>query len=980
MSVEGLRYAHCEGRVCVEYSRNGAKIHTLGLDGEMRVWAGIDDDDCENIVVGEEGLAMAVATDRIFVAPSESNSVQALNMDGDNDGVITKFTADVTCLDTISSGALLVAGSADMTIKVSDTANYTDKVLSGHKGPILSVALDPLKKFVASSSCDGTVKIWDISSKSQVKSFDWIPKSNDGSNSKTVCQLRFNNSGSCLAIPNNTSVSVLKRESWEEVISLTSSSLKDKEIFTAASWNSAETMVIAGTSKGNICVWSTDGTMLHFIESARNFAISAMAWNPTKDNEASFGDSQGYWGLVGSLGSKGPGDEDLLSKEELGELFNDDDDENSFSISKIQAETGFAKDEEGHLIHGEAELGSSRPGSAASSYSAVNRAAPAPVEIRLQASFQPSSSPDHFNYRFLVYNHVGIVKTIQENNIDVDFHDSSTHYNLFFRNPDNYTMAALTDKVLVLAREGDDELPGKVTVHNFKSSESNNEWSMDLADGELVLGVAAGEGWVAAATSNNYLRMFTAWGIQREIISLCGPLVSMVGSGSKLFLTTHSAHPLPKQQNFCYYVVGVNFRRGLCSVTGPLSLPVTPDTELYWVGISDTKLPVTTDTAGVVRMLLNSAWYPICDTKAQISGKSDTFFVSCVDQKDMQVRGVKCRGSRYPQTIPKPSPSSLSLEVPFLITGERGGLEQRLICSTLLSPVVKSDPELDASNRSEESECLMKIFALACRSDQDNRALEVCKLMSDTDSIQMAIQYAAKTKRVGLVSKLGELALRLQEVEDVEEENEEADEEAEVDKQKEEPEQEFTSQQDSQDMFAEFEDVIENPLLASKPNSFKKELVRQPFLSSAKQENRNPFAKKKPDNRSLLDNSPGAKIVFDSPNHAKPLLPKRTLLIPKQKNKALNKEKENTSGELKGFQLYLAESQDEFPGTQEESQEAALQSWKSMDRSSKDQYKASRLPSVSGKRKRSEDNPSLEGKKTKPSFSSKLSGFAFGGN
>ena len=74
----------------------------------------------------------------------------------------------MTCLDTISSGALLVAGSADMTIKVSDTANYTDKVLSGHKGPILSVALDPLKKFVASSSCDGTVKIWDISSKSQV--------------------------------------------------------------------------------------------------------------------------------------------------------------------------------------------------------------------------------------------------------------------------------------------------------------------------------------------------------------------------------------------------------------------------------------------------------------------------------------------------------------------------------------------------------------------------------------------------------------------------------------------------------------------------------------------------------------------------------------------------------------------------------------------------------------------------------------------
>lgn len=79
MSVEGLRYAHCEGRVCVEYSRNGAKIHTLGLDGEMRVWAGIDDDDCENIVVGEEGLAMAVATDRLVLFLIQASITVTLN-------------------------------------------------------------------------------------------------------------------------------------------------------------------------------------------------------------------------------------------------------------------------------------------------------------------------------------------------------------------------------------------------------------------------------------------------------------------------------------------------------------------------------------------------------------------------------------------------------------------------------------------------------------------------------------------------------------------------------------------------------------------------------------------------------------------------------------------------------------------------------------------------------------------------------------
>ena len=276
-------------------------------------------------------------------------------------------------------------------------------------------------------------------------------------------------------------------------------------------------------------------------------------------------------------------------------------------------------------------------------------------------------------------------------------------------------MAALTDRLLVLGREGDEENPGKVFVNNFKSSDANKDWTVDLPEGEYVHGVAAGEGWVAAVTSKNYLRMFTAYGTQREIVSLSGPLVSMVGSGDKLFVVVHGAHPLPDQQNLVYYTLVVNNRKGVSKVTGPLSLPLTPSCELYWVGLTDTALPATTDTAGVVRILLSSAWYPVCDTKAQMKGKSDTFFVTCVDQLDNQVRGIKCRGSRYPQTIPKPSPSSFPLEVPLCITGERGGLEQRLIYSNLMKPVVGTNEELDYKNRAMELECLMKLFAMACR-------------------------------------------------------------------------------------------------------------------------------------------------------------------------------------------------------------------------------------------------------------------------
>lgn len=57
------------------------------------------------------------------------------------------------------------------------------------------------------------------------------------------------------------------------------------------------------------------------------------------------------------------------------------------------------------------------------------------------------------------------------------------------------------------------------------------------------------------------------------------------------------------------------------------------------------------------------------------------------------------------------------------------------------------------------------------------------------------------------------------------------------------------------------------------------------------------------------------------------------------KKPLITKEKENTeSGELR-FQLYLAENQEEFPGTRKDSQRDALNSG-SLDKSLKDKYRS----------------------------------------
>jgi hypothetical protein len=47
---------------------------------------------------------------------------------------------------------------------------------------------------------------------------------------------------------------------------------------------------------------------------------------------------------------------------------------------------------------------------------------------------------------------------------------------------------------------------------------------------------------------------------------------------------------------------------------------------------------------------------------------------------------------------------------------------------------------------------LLKLFALACKTDHDSRALEICKLMDDA-TIQLAIKYASKLRRMQLANK-----------------------------------------------------------------------------------------------------------------------------------------------------------------------------------------------------------------------------------
>ena len=210
----------------------------------------------------------------------------------------------------------------------------------------------------------------------------------------------------------------------------------------------------------------------------------------------------------------------------------DDDNENSFSIRKIKAETGFLNgeadenDDETASTFGdkyvgdtiadadtESNVGQAVPDAkkvaANSETNAASISRQRNFEFDVQEPFQPGSTPIHLHSRFMVWNSVGIVKSFtseDDKSIDIEFHDTAVHHPIHLSNVRGYTMAALTDKCLALACDADDSesadeensdtQKSKLLCHYFGSSDINKEWSIEMPNHEEIMAVACGDGWV----------------------------------------------------------------------------------------------------------------------------------------------------------------------------------------------------------------------------------------------------------------------------------------------------------------------------------------------------------------------------------------------------------------------------------------------------------------------------------------------------
>lgn len=781
-----MRYGHIVGYTNVVYQENGDRILSVGYDGDVRIWDGVFDDDAATHCVAENVWATLQYDDRLLIA-NDLNSVQAYKYpELEKDGIEFRFTAFVTSL--VRNGQYLAAGSEDGKIKIKPTEEGgVEFDLEELPGPVLSMGLSP-KNLLAASCGDGKLRVWDLESKKLLKTVDGLRKAKSFEGNVYFATPSFEpRRGNVLAYPKGNEIVVLNTATWEQQKVLKHTTLSSD--FTCGGFSPMGEFFAAGSAKGEVVIWDfKTGVVIKGDEATiDSFPLIGLTWNPKNNGELTICDDQGQLGNASGICIDDDADEgndlmEMAEREANGAEDDDDEDINDIYSKHVAAqkiladdsddETSINKFKSQYEIHGDKDkpLGAvSLPGEvddeddndeARSAVSGRYSAKSYPM----QKYFQSGSTPDHLEHRYLVYNHVGIVRAHsdeKENAIEVEYHDSSNHHGMHMVNFLNHTMAGLSESVVALAcPAGTDSKGSKLVCVNMVAF-GNREWSYTMPDTEEIIGVAASDKTVVVVTDANLLRVYTSKGTQREVISIPGPPVSLAAYGDHILIAYHRSAATEDQHLNMMIITCVNYRLRCRDVPIPLS----PGSELRWIGYSDKGSPVTYDSEGIMRLYLSSSnlWMPVFDATKSKS-VSDSVFIVHVFESIQQVQIIVCRGAKYPLINPRPIPMNATFYVPACEQDTEKGLME---ADLLRSMYLKYD---DADKVMKET--AIKLFAMACRAEVEQRAKDLIETIASSQLIPLACKYARKINRVHLAETLSALHSTFQDQEKLDEQYE----------------------------------------------------------------------------------------------------------------------------------------------------------------------------------------------------------------
>ncbi|XP_055354576.1 WD repeat and HMG-box DNA-binding protein 1-like [Paramacrobiotus metropolitanus] len=779
------RIAVSGGPADVCFDETGSQIIACGDDQDTRVFKGIEDMAPTSHLLERgrnHGFAIISKGSRYFIG-SDANTVDVYTLEnGEFESSIMQFTAAVTCLASVSlpQTTLIAAGAGDFKIIVANYDVETGIVTTrasfvGHAAPILSVALDPVGKYLASSSGDGTVKMWNISDNACVKTLDnFIPKINDYAAARQLGRMSFEpKTGNILAVPSVRDVKLFIRDKWEVVGVLNDSSCHAPP--SVASFSPCGTHVAVGHNDGTILLYNTGSRqMVKSFRSGKLKSVWRIAWNPARNvAEFVFCDREGYISLVKEAFlpsenrenstnnfSDGVTPEAKAPKSPTGKL---DIDENSNKGSG-HFNDNFEFDDDQIDIVSVSDFAAKK----------TKPAVPFIPRTKMQKHFQPGTTYGH-RHRFLVWNDIGYMKTyVGEDSdsfpaIDIIFHNSSQHRPIHVTNMENFTLGTLNDTAYLLATEEPDrqeetDVRRKSSMVRLVMIGDGKQWTLPLNDDEWIRGIALGGNLCYLATSRRMVRMITHSGFQQYIVSFPGPFVSLAARANLVTVVYHQAEPFNDDQCLGHSLYQIT-TRGLDLIESDRRLPLSPKAELVWVGFGLRDTPCIVDNAGIVRVYqcsgpLAKIWSPCLDLRSRIKNKFDHYFIVALDEVSRQIRAIFCRGSSYPQTVPIPVQSVIPLETMQVdMTEDNNKKEADLTLRRLFPSFADQNSKISAE--------VLRLFATYSANSEERRAVDIMQaLVPEVKDLAVFRKYALSACRKEFATLVEEIIEQMHRDED----------------------------------------------------------------------------------------------------------------------------------------------------------------------------------------------------------------------
>ncbi|KAJ2866550.1 DNA polymerase alpha accessory factor Mcl1 [Coemansia aciculifera] len=812
-SITAPRYAHAEGYTALAFGKNGQFVCTGGSDSLVRVfYASKSERDQEAITLEQHSdnvLSLAVSRGKVISGDEEgmvfgfdlgqSSATESDGVSVEPSGTVLRSTLPARDISISSNERQVAIATDDESIRVVSLLDMALlHTLVGHRGSVNSVAYSPDSTYLASSGCDGTVRIWDMreGDPACVQIMPKIAYVCEPGNSMEQYKVRWSPDGRILAIPcADHSIKLIERNNWGVSALLAG---RHTNTICHLAWSSNSKYLASASLDCQVVVWDVIARKA-ILSHANVNDLCQVEWNP-RGNMLAFSDCTGamyIWDDVIPVeqGHAAPferalADAGSLSKDKLmSDLFDDT------ATANRASEDGMAEDEdEGDLLDaGDATADAmddfvvDDDGAGYAERQAPRWTAVAASEVQC---FQPGSTPWIGSRRYLAFTMVGSVVSIAQdeshNTIEIEFYDKSVHRDFHFSDSFKFSMAALSESGCLFAttsRElaNDQSLRGAadadevsvVSYKGFASWSANSDWTFKLPLKENPRCIATSSHGAAVITSLGNLRLFTCGGAQRHIETLPNRVVTCVARDDMLLIILEALGTIRssggmKQLEYEYVLMSMDGQSRLAAG----SCPVTPASEIVWTGFSEEGHPAACDSKGMLRVLhkywapSHAGWVPVLDSRklSRDRGKREGFWPVAISAKQFIV--VTCQGkSKYPP-FPKPILDELDIDVPLLNADTQvGQQEAKYLASRLFIEQQRGEAERTGSeypggvsmlarDELEQDKLLLRLIQLACKSDKTQRAMDLAMMIGLEKSFDAAVKIAVFLKQSSLAERL----------------------------------------------------------------------------------------------------------------------------------------------------------------------------------------------------------------------------------